>query len=432
MTRLPPHDLPAEQAILGAILLEGRAALDRVALWPLVVTDFYVEAHRATFAAMRRLHDADHAVDVLTVSAELRRAGDLDAVGGPAALAGLVEAGSIASYLDSYLGLVVNAGKLRELIQQMTRLVADAYDAHDGADELIGRGLASLERLARRRTGEAFDAAVAWRDVVESWQRGTVRSGLRDLDTLTGGITRGQLLVVGGFTSIGKTAYSWDRAIEFARAGRTVEVLSLEESSEAATRRAVSNISGVSLYKLRTGQLHQVEFERSEDAVRELQDLPITVTTVETLRTSDERAVIGAVSKSRADVVMLDHIQKVEIRKQDKDELRTYGIGRVMDRLAHIALRDGKVLWVNAQLARDREAQRKVRPPVLGDLRDSAFLEQTARQVWLLCWAWKLDTEHDREAYEVHVAKHSEGGTGRVKLRFHADCGRFEDWDVSG
>ena len=77
MTRLPPHDLPAEQAILGAILLEGRAALDRVALWPLVVTDFYVEAHRATFAAMRRLHDADHAVDVLTVSAELRRAGAL-------------------------------------------------------------------------------------------------------------------------------------------------------------------------------------------------------------------------------------------------------------------------------------------------------------------------------------------------------------------
>ena len=75
MTRLPPHDLPAEQAILGAILLEGRAALDRVALWPLVVTDFYVEAHRATFAAMRRLHDADHAVDVLTVSAELRRRG---------------------------------------------------------------------------------------------------------------------------------------------------------------------------------------------------------------------------------------------------------------------------------------------------------------------------------------------------------------------
>ena len=128
-------------------------------------------------------------------------------------------------------------------------------------------------------------------------------------------------------------------------------------------------------------------------------------------------------SLSRADVVVLDHLQKVDVQPVG-DELRTYAIRRVMDRLHAIGLRDRKVIWVNVQLS--RETEHRHGPPMLSDIRDSGSIEEAARQVYLLYWPWKhAPAKRAPTEYEGFVAKNNEGGTGKVTLHFEARVGRF-------
>ena len=319
--------------------------------------------------------------------------------------------------------IVSDRGKLRELIQVCSRAVNQAFEKEQ-PDELVGALTASLEQLARRSQGDDYDPAASWRDVVSSWDRGTVATGLKDLDRVTGGMTRGDIVVVAGRTSHGKTGLSIDRAKAMAKAGARVEYLTLEERVEALTRRLVANEAGISLYRLRGGQCSPREFQLAEAAVETLQKLPLQVRGLETIRSTDERAVLGAVSLARADVVMLDHLGKVEPRKQRGEEY-TYALRRVMNRLHTIGIRDGKVLWVCAQLSRDIDKRKGA--PTLSDIADSKSVEDSARQVILLYWPSKHDPKVHAEEYLAIVAKNNEGGTGPATLRYQAWCGRFLD-----
>ena len=408
--------------MLGAILLEGRAAMDLVMASPLRVTDFYTEHRRQIFGAMRTLYLADRPVDLITTAEMLRASGQLGPVGGPAALALLVEQGSIAAYLSSYIDIVTNTAKRRELIQTGAQLVQEATEGEHAADQIIGGAVAGLEGLTRRASMTAYDPAVNWEHVVTGWGRGAIWLGLEPLDALVK-FGRGDLLVVGGRTSHGKTAWTIDRSLALARRGVTVEILTLEESQDAATRRLTGNLSGVSIYKLRDGALSAREFQAAEEAVMQLQQLPVTVRGLESLRAPDEQTVLGAVSLSKAEVVIIDHGQKVWLRTQ-KGEHYTYAVRRLADRLHTIALRDGKVVWVNCQLSRETEHRKG--PPMLSDLVDSASWENAARHVHLLFWPWHQDQEKDPTEDLVYVAKQSEGGTGKVGVRFYASSGRFE------
>lgn len=424
--RIPPHNLDAEAALLGCVLLEGRPAMDTVASSSLVSSDFYTEAHRLVYKAMWSLYERDEAIDLITVNAELLRQGTQQQTGGPAALAQLAEEGAIAANLMSYAEIVADHGQSREVISKATETIVDAFDGQKPVEEVIGTLQTSLERLTARRRGIAHDPAESLRRIIASWERGVVKVGLTALDDMTGGITRGQLIAVAGRTSSGKTAFAWDRAIHSARQGRAVEVLTLEENEDAATRRAAANISGVSVAKLRDGQrLTQPEYERFQDAIRELQDLPLTIRGIQALGSKTEAKIVGAVALSRAEVIIIDHLHKIELGRQGKDDLMTYRIRRLLDRLEAIAARDGKVLWINAQLGRDMEAQK--RPPITADVRDSGSVEETARQLWLLYWPWRTDPDADMSRFEIYVAKNSEGGTGKVELKFRPDCGRFGD-----
>ena len=427
MTARLPADIPsaldAEAAVLGCLLLEGRSAMDLVANTALKPTDFYTGAHRAIFAAMRRLYQADRPVDVLTTGEVLRASGDIDMAGGPAALARLIEQGSIAAYLTSYVDIVINTAKRRELIQLGAALIQEAHDGEQAADQIIGGTAARLEALSRRSMAEPYDAAVNWERVVAGWHRGTVRLGLEPLDELTGGLGRGDLVVFAGRTSHGKTSITVDRTGNLADRGVPVDVLTLEETQDSMTRRYVANRSGVSMYKLRLGALSSGEFQAAEIAVRWMQNLPLTVRGLESLRTPDEQAVLGAASLSKAELVVIDHTQKVSLRPM-KGENYTYALRRFVDRLHALAIRDRKVVWLNAQLSRETEHRKG--PPMLSDILDSSALENAARQVYLLFWPWKQDNDKDPTEYQIFVAKNSEGGTGKIGLRFYPSSGRFE------
>lgn len=292
--------------------------------------------------------------------------------------------------------------------------VSDWLAAGGTKDSLLA--LARAERQAR-----VYDPADDWQTIVNSWTALRYSSGISHLDRLAGGMMPGQLIVVGGRTSHGKTQFCLALAGTSVRAGVSVDILTLEEPRWVITRRLIAMDGEISLSSLTDGTLSKSDFDKAEATVRRIQGWPLIVSDLSSVRSIDEDAVLDAVRSAPGQVVIVDHIQQVATR----DQSRTYGLERVIRALQAEAIARDKVIIVAAQLSRAMDDDR--RPPRLSDLSDSAALEKAGRKVLLLYWPRKH--HHDRAAheYEIHVAKNSEGGIGIVSARFDAWCGRFSD-----
>jgi len=211
-SRIPPHNLDAERAVLGAILLEGREALPRV-VETLKDSDFYTEAHRAMYRSMLNLFDHGEPVDLLTLQEDLRRTDQLALVGGPAALALLVEQGSVAAYLNSYTAIVRDMAVLRELIQTSTHIITQAFDAKEDVQALVDDAERRIFGLAERRLeGSAVPVKNILNDTFKYIERlyerqehvTGVPTGLTKLDEMTAGLQPSDLILVAGRPSMGK------------------------------------------------------------------------------------------------------------------------------------------------------------------------------------------------------------------------------------
>src|SRR6059036_275405 len=210
--RIPPHNLDAEGAVLGAILLEGRETLPRV-IELLRPSDFYTEAHRVTYQAMLNLFNRSEPVDVLTLTEELRRADQLQLVGGPAALALLVEQGSISAYLNSYASIVRDMAVLRELIQTSSHIIAEAFEAKEDVQTLVDDAERRIFSLAERRLeGSALPIGKILRNTFEYIERlyerkehvTGVATGFEKLDLMTSGLQPSDFIIIAGRPSMGK------------------------------------------------------------------------------------------------------------------------------------------------------------------------------------------------------------------------------------
>src|SRR5262245_3679170 len=210
--RIPPHNLDAERAVLGAILLEGREALPRV-VEVLRPSDFYTEAHRAIYRSMLNLFDHGEPVDLLTLQEDLRRTDQLALVGGPAALALLVEQGSVAAYLNSYTAIVRDMAVLRELIQTSTHIITQAFDAKEDVQALVDDAERRIFSLAERRLeGSAIPVKNILNDTFKYIERlyerqehvTGVPTGLAKLDEMTAGLQPSDLILIAGRPSMGK------------------------------------------------------------------------------------------------------------------------------------------------------------------------------------------------------------------------------------
>src|SRR5262245_8636353 len=227
-SRMPPHNLDAERAVLGAVLLEGRETLPRV-IEVLRPSDFYTEAHRVMYGSMLTLFDRGEPVDVLTLTEELRRGDQLEFVGGPAALALLVEQGSISAYLSSYTSIVRDRAVLRELIQTSSQIIAQAFDAKDDVQTLVDDAERRIFSLAERRLeGSALPIGKILRNTFEYIERlyerkehvTGVATGFEKLDLETSGFQPSDFIIIAGRPSMGKaqpldalikTATGWKR-----------------------------------------------------------------------------------------------------------------------------------------------------------------------------------------------------------------------------
>ena len=403
---VPPHDLSAERVVLGAVL-SGATPLP-----PLRQEEFFADRHRLIWAACQAVEALDGRAGLVTVAAQLAADDTLAEAGGPAHLALCAEEGSV---LPSLLGA---ARVVRELAQQRALIHLGHELARDGTlshAEIAGRLAAMPGPVAQA----IWDPVETWAAITARWGAEDLRTGWDPLDRLTGGLWPGELLVVGGRTSHGKTAFMTATALRMVLAGTPVDIVTLEDPVEAITRRLVAQITGISYRRLRAGELDEAQRAAATVAIARLAGLPLRVTGIDRHGEGTEDGVLGLLAQATGRVVMLDHLQRVVTR----DPSRAYALERVLGRIHALAQRTGQVAWVNCQLNREVEARKDGRP-TLADLRDSGAIEILARQVWLLSWPRKWDAKRYYRDYLVDVAKAMESGTGPVDFRWDPATGR--------
>lgn len=436
---IPPHNLEAERAVLGCLLLEGVSALERVGLEPV---EFYQEGHRAIYAAMRALADRGEAVTLLTVQAELRELGQLELAGGPAHLALCEEEASIEAGLASYVAIVRREHARREgqvvCLRAMEELagpngrgparpvLAIAADLSDALARVAER----VDPEAARESAQRTPPFVPIREVLE---RTTVNLALDvpDLipspiaylnDCFGGGFRRRELVLFGGAAGMGKTAFMTAcarHAAARAQGGHRVGIISLEMGNEDLGERFLAQTGPVSATALRKHDLDRSDWDRIDRAVPELAGLPIEF--------ADEVVhvhQIGRMLRRRQErgeppfrLLIVDYLQLLDAPRA---QARYQEVGFVAKLLKRYAKRyDLTVLALSSFTPDPAGAGKKPRRPTMRNLRESRDLDHAADIILLL---WRPDAD-----LELIIDKGRGGRTGAVRLQFTGQYLTFEE-----
>jgi replicative DNA helicase len=377
--RIPPHNLDAERAVLGAVLLEGRETLPRV-IEVLRPSDFYTEAHRVMYGSMLTLFDRGEPVDVLTLTEELRRGDQLEFVGGPAALALLVEQGSISAYLGSYTSIVRDRAVLRELIQTSSQIIAQAFDAKDDVQTLVDDAERRIFSLAERRLeGSALPIGKILRNTFEYIERlyerkehvTGVATGFEKLDLETSGFQPSDFIIIAGRPSMGKTAFALNVAqhVGITLRGRVL-VLSLEMSAQQIVQRMLCSEAKVDSQAVRTGYLSSADWHRLTAAAGRLSEAAIFIDDSPGLTVLEARAKARRMKAEHGlDLLVIDYLQLM--RGRAAMESRQQEISEISRSLKALAKELNVPVVALSQLSRAVEArQARDFKPQLSDLRE--------------------------------------------------------------
>jgi replicative DNA helicase len=377
--RIPPHNLDAERAVLGAVLMEGRDTLPRV-IEVLRPSDFYTEAHRVIYGSMLTLFDRGEPVDVLTLTEELRRGDQLEFVGGPAALALLVEQGSISAYLSSYTSIVRDRAVLRELIQTSSQIIAQAFEAKDDVQTLVDDAERRIFSLAERRLeGSALPIGKILRNTFEYIERlyerkehvTGVATGFEKLDLETSGFQPSDFIIIAGRPSMGKTAFALNVAqhVGIALRGRVL-VLSLEMSAQQIVQRMLCSEAKVDSQAVRTGYLTSADWHRLTAAAGRLSEAAIFIDDSPGLTVLEARAKARRMKAEHGlDLLVIDYLQLM--RGRASMESRQQEISEISRSLKALAKELNVPVVALSQLSRAVEArQAREFKPQLSDLRE--------------------------------------------------------------
>jgi len=436
--RTLPHNLEAERSVLGAILIQNDAY--NMAAELLRPEDFYRDAHRRIFDKIIALAERRTAVDFVTLKEELVRAGELDAVGGPAYIASLVDGVPRATNVEYYAKIVKEKSILRNLIGAANTILQDAYEADQDAAEILDRAEHSIFQIAegRIRTGfiSLYDIA---QDSVEAIQKAHeekqlitgVSTGFHDLDRLTSGLQRGDLIIIASRPSMGKTSLALNMAQYVGtKTDKTVGVFSLEMSREQLFLRMLSSESQIDGHNLRTGFLRSDDWGRLTEALGVLGQAKVYIDDSPGMGVLEMRAKARRLAAEHGlHLIIVDYIQLMQGR--GRFDNRTQELGAISRALKMLAKELNAPVVVLSQLSRAPEARSDHRPQ-LSDLRESGALEQDADVVMLIYREDRYNPKAENDSVaEIIVAKQRNGPTDTVKLAFIKERTRFENYDPS-
>ena len=432
--RMPPHDVAAEQCVLGGMLLSKDAISDVIEV--IRPTDHYRPAHQLVHEAILDLYARGEPADPITVSNELTRRGELARIGGALYLHTLMAAVPTAANAGYYARIVRERAILRRLVEAGTRIVQFGYAGDSDADDLVDRAQAEVYAVTDRRIAEDYHplseimpAALEEIEAIGAHGGGIsgVPTGFADLDSLTNGLHPGQMIVVAARPAVGKSAL----ALDFARSatirhGLPTVVFSLEMGRNEITMRLLSAEARVPMHIMRTGQMSDDDWGRLAKRMSEVADAPLFIDDSPNMSLMEIRAKCRRL-KQRHDqkLVIIDYLQLMSSPK--KTESRQQEVSEMSRSLKLLAKELEVPVVALSQLNRGPE-QRQDKKPMLSDLRESGSIEQDADVVILLHRedAYERESPRAGEA-DLIIAKHRNGPTATVTVAFQGHYSRFVD-----
>ncbi len=440
--RTPPFSLEAETAVLGGMLID-REAVSR-AIEHLSEAMFYREANRRLYRAMVRLYERGDVIDVITVSEELKKTGEMEAAGGFDYLAALVDAVPTAANVEYHARIVRDKALLRHLVESASQIIRDVYDQGERqVEELLDQAEARIFQVAEshKREGFVWIKEILWStfEHIERLQESDsgitgVPTGFPDLDRMTTGLQRGDLCIVAARPSMGKTSWVLNVAANAAIAHNIpVALFSLEMSSEQLVQRLLCAEGRIDAQRLRRGRLSQEEHQRLAASAGHLNTAPIWIddqpgSNVLEIRAKARRLQSELRSNEKdLGLVVIDYMQLMSGTM--RAESRVQEVSQISRGLKALARELEVPVIALSQLSRGPE-QRTDKRPMLSDLRESGSIEQDADLVMFLYrpeyYAPPEKKEELEGKAELIVGKQRNGPTGSIELFFQKSYTRFD------
>ena len=428
-----PSNVEAERSILGAILLDNPVCNQAIEL--LRRDDFFLDANRRIFDKMVMLSERLMPIDLITLSDELRRAGEFEQIGGATYIASLIDGVPRTDTIEPYAKLVKQKSMLRKLITASQQIVTLAFEEEDEADVIIDKAEQMIFRIAEDRVRQGFQyiGDVAHRRLEQIEQMAGrpemipgVPTGFTDFDRMTSGLQRQELIVIAARPSMGKTALALNMAQYASKNGNVVGIFSLEMSAEQLVSRLLCSEARVDAHRLRTGYLNREEWARLADALRRLCETKVFIDDTAAVGVMEMRAKCRRLKAEHGlDLLIVDYLQlmagrgRIESRQQEVSQISRdlKGLAKELD-IPVVAL---------SQLSRAPET-RSEHKPQLSDLRESGAIEQDSDVV---CFIYREEiynpTDENQGTAELIIGKQRNGPTGSVQLAFLKEFTRFEN-----
>lgn len=436
--RLIPQNLEAEKSVLGAILIDESVISDIVTV--VKPRDFYESKHQAIFDAMLKLFEKSSPIDLLTLTDQLKKNKDLTKIGGSAYLAELTNYVPTASHAEAYAKMVAQAATRRRLIKASSNITDLAYEEGTTVDELLGK--AEKEIFSVSDSNSVGDLISLEDILTESFDRiealhknqGALRgvsTGYRDLDNMTAGFQRSDLLILAARPAMGKTTFVTNLAYNVATiAKQPVLFFSLEMSKEQLVDRMLADASGVDSWKIRTGNLNDEDFSKLSEAMGEMAEAPIMIDDTPGLSILEMRTKARRAAHNRElGLIIVDYLQLMQASTRSNDGNRVQEVSEISRGLKLIARELNVPVVALSQLSRTVE-NRNPKIPQLADLRESGSIEQDADIVMFIYREAYYEPETERQNItDLIIAKHRNGPVGKVELYFHPERLRFMSLD---
>ncbi len=436
LERVPPQSIEAEQAVLGAMMIEKEAVNSVTEI--LKAEDFYRESHRLIFLAIENLTHRNEAVDIITIVEQLRKDDKLDQAGGIAYVTSLANAMPTAANARYHAKIVEEKALLRGLITAATHIAGLGYDANEEVDNIIDQAEKMILGVANRKKGADFlpikhIVTKAMEKIEQLYQsKGGITglaSGFRDLDRLTSGFQASDLILIAARPSMGKTAFTLNIAQYIAvREKRPVAFFSLEMSKEQLVQRMICAEAPLDASRLRIGDLSDEDWPKLINACTRLYEAPLFIDdtagiTVAELRSKARRLK----SEHNIQLIVIDYLQLMQGSSSKNSDNRQQEISEISRSLKSLARELHLPIIALSQLSRSVES-RQVKRPMLSDLRESGSLEQDADIVAFLYREdyYNPETENPNIT-EVIIAKHRNGPVATVNLFFHKQFTKFSE-----
>jgi len=436
--KIPPHNTDAEKSLIGAILIDEDVISDVSEI--VHSKDFYDKRHSLIFGAMIRLYEKHKPVDLLTLTDELKKKDQLESVGGSAYLTELTNYVPTAAHSSAYAELVAQKAVRRRLIKTSADIAELGYDEETTTQELLEQAESKLFSVSDQSLKQ--DLISIESILTESFDRleelhrnkGSIRgikTGYRDLDNMTAGLQRSDLIILAARPAMGKTTLVTNLAYNVATISKLpVLFFSLEMSKEQLVDRMLADASGIDAWNIRTGNLSDDDFSKLSDAMGEMAEAPIFIDdtpglSVLEMRTKARRAA----HEQPLGLIIVDYLQLMQSSNKSSDGNRVQEVSEISRGLKLIARELNVPLIALSQLSRSVES-RTPQIPQLADLRESGSIEQDADIVTFIYREAYYNPETDRtNITDLIIAKHRNGPTGKIELYFHPERLRFTSLD---